>query len=657
MTLARKLVLAASLVLTAACSSSSAPPSVGSVGVFADVASLQNDGRLAYVTAVVTDVAGNPGTGSVAFTASAGNLNATGTTTATAALDVNGRATVSYACDAAVDAVRCGAGTVLITAVWSSVTNGTRITLQGAAVPGADGGSSNPDGGTTDAGPVVGPVGPPVAILETGVFPALLGLKGSGIQETGVMTFFLSDASARGVSGVTVTFGQTQPALVTLAQTSGVTAADGTVSVAYSAGPEVGVTSITATVGTTGIAASHSIAVRGAKPSASGFYFRCEKGNLPAYQTTPALETMTCEVRLSDRFGNRVGISTPVRFATEAGAIDAVVLTKPFDPANPNDPAEGTATVTFSTDMGNGFRPADVDPLLAAPAQYPWPRQAEPQVLVGSVKRNPRDQLVTLIAMTDGEEAFVDANHNGTLDNNEVFYDLGDPFIDANDDGLYDQVYTGGPWEVRFCRDMTNCASYNGPNGAWDSFTTIWVPTWVVFSDNAGPSTAPAGQAEPALSFAPTCVPEKASGFADIYVYDEFLNSPPAGTTYTDPPAVDFVRGGGTITPTKHGLFEEPDNWGAMGKLGLDFDYWPVLPAGTACAAPASPTAPTACVLRLFFRDFDDGFRGTIEAKNTSAGGATCGATGTNPLFGTSIGAINVRGLTMFGGQVGEYAP
>src|SRR5258708_38578856 len=53
--------------------------------------------------------------------------------------------------------------------------------------------------------------------------------------------------------------------------------------------------------------------------------------------------------------------------------------------------------------------------------------------------------------MTQGEEGFIDANHNGLLDTNEVFFDLGDPFIDANDNGQYDQIYPGGPWEVRFC--------------------------------------------------------------------------------------------------------------------------------------------------------------------------------------------------------------
>jgi hypothetical protein len=208
---------------------------------------------------------------------------------------------------------------------------------------------------------------------------------------------------------------------------------------------------------------------------------------------------------------------------------------------------------------------------------------------------------------------------------------------------------------MRFCSSTagTSCSAYNGPNGVWDSLTTIWVPTWVAFTDSAAPWTAPAGQPEPAFSYSPTCVPEKKASFANIYVFDEFLNSPAASTTYGAATLEFSADSAPPITLVKHGFFAEPDNWGAMGKLGLDFDYWPVLPAGGACAAPASPTAPTACVLKLFFMDFDDGFRGTIEADNVLATGGTCAAPSN---FGSSIGVANVRSVTLRRGQVGQYA-
>ena len=46
--------------------------------------------------------------------------------------------------------------------------------------------------------------------------------------------------------------------------------------------------------------------MRGAKPSANGFYFRCEHASLAVYDNIGEFESMTCTVRLTDRFGNRV---------------------------------------------------------------------------------------------------------------------------------------------------------------------------------------------------------------------------------------------------------------------------------------------------------------------------------------------------------------
>ncbi len=493
----------------------------------------------------------------------------------------------------------------------------------------------------------------PSSIVEVSATPDVLGLKGSGIQENGLMTFKVTDSSGNGIGGVTVNFTEAQPNLVTVVHTSSTTDSNGLVAVDYSAGTEVGVTSITATVVATSASVSHTVAVRGAKPSAAGFYFKCAKVNLPVYTTTPRLETMTCEVRLSDRFGNRVGVATPVRFATEAGAIDAIATTKAFDPAHPNDPTEGTATVTFTSDLGTGSTPADVVPLAAAPAQSPWPRAAEPQVASGSLVRNPRDQLVTIIAMTEGEEAFVDTNHNGVLDNNEVFFDLGDPFIDANDDNVFDAIYPGGPSEVRFCSNTSgsNCSTYHGPNGTWDSLTTIWVPTWVVFSAAAAPSTTPAGGATPAFDYSPSCIGGASTGISDIYVYDAFLNPPASGTTYAA--ALGFA----SVVPnalavTAHGLGAELDQAGAMGLFGFDYDYRPVLPSGAACVAPASPVVPTACVMRLLFRDFDDGFRGQVQTQNTGATACPSGA-----VFRSTVTVTNAHGVNVSGSQTGNFAP
>jgi hypothetical protein len=465
------------------------------------------------------------------------------------------------------------------------------------------------------------------------------------------------------VPGVTVNFSQTQPALVTFVNTSGVTDANGKAVASFSSGTEVGVTNVVGALAVnSNISNSQSVAVRGSKPSGLGFYFRCDRGNLPVYTTTTQIETMSCTVRLSDRFGNRVGIPTPVFFATEAGSITASATTAAFDPANPA--TEGTATVTFSTDMGNGSTPADVDPLPAAASQYPQPRGAEPcagpasgclAVTAQQVTRNPRDQLVTIIAMAQGEEGFFDSNGNGVLDNNEIFLDQGFPFIDSNDDGVWGPIYANGPSETYFCGSTNasgQCPAYQGPNGQWDANTLLWKPTWVVFTDDPFVTTAPAGQSAPANDFDVTCLTWAANGtsstFANIYGYDRWFNTPSSGGTWNTPLIAFKSNTSANLSVSGIGFLALLDNWGAMGGLGDAFEYKLLNAAGTGqCAAPSTPTSPTPCIEKLLFYRFRDGFAGQVElsATNGIASSSTCASpdnVGTSVQFNGAHSTVSV---------------
>jgi hypothetical protein len=620
--LVRKICCVVAVALPFACAETTQAPSVGIVGLSSDVSALNNDGSLAHVTASVTDAAGRPATGSISFLASVGDLNGTGTTAATLALDAAGHATVTYACDFTLDPTHCGAGSVVVTASWSTVANGTRVTLQGPSSAGTDAG---PPSGGTDAGPiVVGPAGPAASVTATASAPAALGLKGSGIQETGVTTFLVADASGRAVSGATVAFGQRQPVLVTLAQTSAVTAADGTVSVGYNAGAQVGITAITATVAATGASGSKPIAVRGAKPSASGFYFHCNHINLPVYTTTLEYETTDCVVRLSDRYGNRVGISTPVYFAAETGAITASAMTKPFDVENPADPEEGSLTVTFSSDIAGGFGPVVTTPFAADATQYPRPRSAEP--FQGSA--NPRDQLVTIIAMVRGEEAFVDGNLNGQYDSGELFVDQGDPFIDANDDNAYDPVT-----EPRFCGGAS-CAAYNLPNGVWDSDRTIWAPTWVVFTAVGGAIFTPLSPASCA-DYADNNGINPSLLSSSVRVLDPWLNLPTLGTTF----AVKLTAPKDGLKLTAFGGADMLDNLGSM-----DLTREKVSAANPTLACTVANTVNGACIVQTEFGLWDDGSVLAFVVDNSNkvpaavAPGHACGT----PTAGTHLANFTV---------------
>ncbi len=53
----------------------------------------------------------------------------------------------------------------------------------------------------------------------------------------------------------------------------------------------------------------------------------------------------------------------------------------------------------------------------------------------------PRPGRVTVLAMADGEESFVDANNNNRYDTGESFEDLGAPYLDKNEDLSYTTSY------------------------------------------------------------------------------------------------------------------------------------------------------------------------------------------------------------------------
>jgi hypothetical protein len=649
-------LLAIALIASAvACSSSTTPSSpTGIVAATSDVTTIKNDGTKANVTATAKDPKGAAGTGSVTFSAPYGDVNGTGATTATATLDATGAAKVTYACSVAVDA-HCVAGAVVVTATWSGLSGGVPvlITAPASGGGGTDGGGGGGGGGGTDGGTKV--AGPPSIIIETAAVPSILGLKGSGIQETGLMTFLITDSVGTPAPGAAVTFGQALPNLVTLGHTTATSDSSGLVVVDYSAGAEVGVTAITATLTATGAIASHPVAVRGAKPSASGFYFHCAQANLPVYTTTDMHQTTTCTVRLSDRFGNRVGIPTPVFFAAEAGAISASATTQAFDPTKPTDPGEGSVTVTFSSDFGNGFMPVDTTPLAASAAQYPFPRLAEP----ASSSFNPRDQFVTLIAMVRGEEAFVDANHNGAYDPGELFVDEGDPYIDSNDNNQYDSAT-----EVRFC-EAANCSSYHGPNGVWDANTTIWAPTWVVFTGNGGPAlTAPAPGC---LDYLGNDAKNPTGTVVSAAFFDQWLNPPGPGTTFAINPPLS-AQSGLKLTILGNSS-PELDGWGAMGLLHVSFDWIQVagsdpVNGNTACTVANTPSG--ACVQKLVFYNWDSGLRTTAQIDNGNKTPATVAAPpghacGLTPTAGTQVAGYTVQasssqnGTTLTGSASGTF--
>lgn len=118
-------------------------------------------------------------------------------------------------------------------------------------------------------------------------------------------------------------------------------------------------------------------------------------------------DSVDITVNLADRQGNPVPNGTPVVFVTEGGQINSSNVSSCIV-------SNGGCTVKL---LGQEYRP------------------------LGASVGDPRPGRVTVLAMADGEESFIDANNNNRYDPGELFEDLGVPFMDKNEDGTFTAAY------------------------------------------------------------------------------------------------------------------------------------------------------------------------------------------------------------------------
>lgn len=192
-----------------------------------------------------------------------------------------------------------------------------------------------------------------------------------------------------------VTFGDTN----TTAPKSVSTDSNGEVSVIVASGAVPTPLALTAVlVNNPAITASSAgLSVNSGRPSQAFFSLSLSSQNISGWEYDGELTTLT--VLLADRLGQPIPAGTPVSFVTEGGQVTAscqVVI----DSNN-----KSGCTVSL---ISQEFRPTD--PTLGR-------------------------GRVTVLAYTEGEEVFVDANGNNKYDSGETFYDMGQPFLDINEDG------------------------------------------------------------------------------------------------------------------------------------------------------------------------------------------------------------------------------
>jgi hypothetical protein len=349
---------------------------------------------------------------------------------------------------------------------------------------------------------------PPATIEFVDVTPAH-----PRIGEIATVRFKLTDYRGVPQAGTSVKFSMVSPVPgVSLTPTMAMSIkGDGTVSTQVVASATAKAVTIAADAGGGKVAVSPPIAFAGTVATSTQLTFQCGplagdgSGGihaLGAYDQSRHLIAgvkVYCTAHTGDRNGDGVP-GVQVLFYTEAGTIgpsetsltdvigNATILYKTSLPL-PKEVDPGTFVwnpPNDATHTGEYLAPLWMEPfswttnplateLTGVPAfnanSLQEPRRRDPVRRLSSNTmvmplNNPRDNLVTMIAVTNGEEGFVDANGNGNFDSGESFDDLTEPFVDSNDNATWDS-------DERFI-DGNNNGVWDGKNGTWDANTYIW---------------------------------------------------------------------------------------------------------------------------------------------------------------------------------------
>jgi len=223
------------------------------------------------------------------------------------------------------------------------------------------------------------------------------------------------------------------------------------------------------------------VPVVGARASAGAFTVVCDPQNNRGFQNHNCGVSLeegqyTCVALLQDRYQNMLGTATPVTFVSETSRVGMVARTPAFDASQEGAGQADLGRATQIFQLLGGYLPEDV------PAVAGEPSAVYDDVCGAGRTHNPRDGVVSVIAVADGEEAFTDLDGDGVYDAGEPFVDLAEPFADYDDDGTQD----AGEW----FQDVNGDGGWDGPNGVWDAATKIWTQTVVLYSGAPAPRMA-----------------------------------------------------------------------------------------------------------------------------------------------------------------------
>jgi len=207
----------------------------------------------------------------------------------------------------------------------------------------------------------------------------------------------------------------------------------------------------------TGLEATDNLTITFGPPQAGNlpvhglFQLECDHLNVGALREPKPDINVPCDLTAQTVGGDVLSVeSLNVFYLAEAGTLSTIT-------------GETDYNVIYSVQGGHSG-PVDVEPVNGEPSR------------TGSLgeEYNPRDGVVTLLAITAGTEAWTDLNDNGVRDSNEPFVDIGEPFLDVDDNGVYDVG------EEYF--DTNGDGEWTGPNGQFDAETMISAQTKLIWT-------------------------------------------------------------------------------------------------------------------------------------------------------------------------------
>lgn len=341
----------------------------------------------------------------------------------------------------------------------------------------------------------------------------LKGTGGAGLVESSLIKFRVVDSNNAPVaSGVNVTFDLTT-------RTGGIlldglstavtklTDSNGEASVSVQSGTAPTAVWVNASLSATSVfSQSNQLRISTGRPAQDRFSLSVTPHNIEGYTTNGV--TTSVAVIASDRLGNPVPDGTAINFVAEGGQIVPSCAT-----------VAGTCSVAFTSAN---------------------PRPTGDSEFSGIVTKG----RVTVVAYSVGEESFTDANGNNKYESGETFNDLGDVFIDSNENGAWD----AGEQSISFSSSNTSSCKVGintSPNAPSKSGTCdgVWGQAHVrqsgviVMSGSTGyvkktipDATFIPGTSAPGMTFSMggSTVCNKVFTF---YAFDQNRNPLPSGTT------------------------------------------------------------------------------------------------------------------------------